>query len=171
MSAPLHIRCRRCGFLHLALSPAEAAARGMDAAAVLRARRCSACPSLEFDETGDEALVPAALPVAVIELPEPYAEIERWAVVRLRDVYEEPTRHVVGYVLSHSRLEAGEPYLGSPLRELDLDGRTARTRRGRRIHLVGEALPPGPLPRAIRAVLRRAEREWRLRLPAWDREL
>jgi hypothetical protein len=99
-----------------------------------------------------------AQPAASIE-PEAYARITRWGISS-----EASSMHIIGYIEEHGRLidDAGEPYIGSPLREIDLERRVAVNRSGRMIALVGDPLPPGDLPDDLKQVLGRAERAWRL---------
>ena len=101
-----------------------------------------------------------------------YARIARWALLRLREPRRTPTLHVLGYVVGHSRLsgETEQPYISSSLQKLDVGQRVAINRRGRRIALIGDPLPPGELPAEIQTVMRRAEREWRVDVAAeWER--
>lgn len=103
-----------------------------------------------------------------------HARITDWAIVELTEPCRPSTKHVVGYVGTHARIVAhhGEPYVGSQLKKLDVAKRMARNQRGKLILLVGEPLPPGPLPRDIRAVLQRVERQWALHSDAeWKRIL
>jgi hypothetical protein len=104
-----------------------------------------------------------ALPPATVE-PEVYGCIDRWEIVRLKEPGKVPTMHIIGYIAHHGRLihDTGQPYIGSSLREIDLKRRVVTNRRGRVITLVGDPLPPGDLPDDLKAVLRRAEREWKL---------
>jgi hypothetical protein len=93
-----------------------------------------------------------------------HARIERWAIVRLREPGKAATLHIVGYIIEHARLgdDIGQPYLGSSLREIDLERRVGVNRRGRTIALVGDPVAAGDLPLDLQAVLRRAEDDWRL---------
>jgi hypothetical protein len=104
-----------------------------------------------------------ARPAVSVE-PEVYACIVRWEIVRLKEPNKAPTMHIIGYIDRHGRLidDAGQPYIGSSLREIDLERRVVVNRRGRVIALVGDPLPPGDLPDDLKAMLRRAEREWEL---------
>jgi hypothetical protein len=110
-------------------------------------------------------------PAASVE-PEVYARIARWGIVLLREPHKAATMHVIGYVHHHGRLidQIGQPYIGSSLREIDLERRVVVNRRGRLIALVGGPLPPGDLPDDLKAMLHRAEREWELDSPVeWER--
>jgi hypothetical protein len=96
------------------------------------------------------------------DMTEIYAEITGWAFVLLREPNRKPTMHVLGYVVRHGRLvdDAGEPYIGSPLTDIDLEQRVVRNRRGKIIALIGEPLPPGRLPDDLYVMMSRAEAEW-----------
>jgi hypothetical protein len=95
---------------------------------------------------------------------EVYARVSDWAIVELRVADSPSTKHLVGCLVTHHRLvdQEGAPYIGSPLLEANIAERTGRTRRGRIVALIGDPLPPRHLPRDIRAMLRRAQKEWAL---------
>ena len=98
------------------------------------------------------------------ESVEPYARIADWALVRLHEPGRPATTHVVGHIVRHGRLidDAGAPYIGSALKEIDVARRMARNGRGKLIVLVGDPLPPGPLPDDLAAMIRQAEDEWQV---------
>jgi hypothetical protein len=101
-----------------------------------------------------------------------YAQIGRWAVLRLREPNRRPTLHVAGYVVKHSRFmtHIGSAYVGPRLGALDLERRIAANHKGGTIALLGEPLPGGRLPNEILRVLRRTCRLWELpREAAWER--
>jgi hypothetical protein len=69
------------------------------------------------------------------------------------------TTHVAGWIASHQRLGAAKPYVGSPLAELDLAGRSARNQSGRLIELAGEPLPMDEgLLASVEVTIERAQR-------------
>jgi len=101
-----------------------------------------------------------------------HARIACWAFVRVLEQGRAPTLHIVGYIAEHQRLSdnVGEPYIGSSLRGIDLERRTAINRRGRLVELVGEPFPTGHLPHDFHMMMRRAAAEWRVPDDAvWER--
>ncbi|MGK7871347.1 hypothetical protein [Falsiroseomonas sp. E2-1-a20] len=96
-----------------------------------------------------------------------HARIRLWIVVERAAPDVPPTRHVQGWIVGHDRLSPGglldgEPYIGSHLEDLDLEGRMARNHRGRLIQLVGDPWPGDKVPEELRRMQERAEAEWRL---------
>jgi hypothetical protein len=63
------------------------------------------------------------------ENPAIYAQIARWAILRLCEPDQKPTLHITGYIAMHSRFVAdvGAPYVGTRLNMLDLDMTHQRT--------------------------------------------
>ena len=66
--------------------------------------------------------------------------IQSWGIIAFMPPGLEPTRHVVGTVHTHPRIKGGEPYVSSPLAELDVTRGRARTQRSQPIELVGDPL-------------------------------
>jgi hypothetical protein len=97
-----------------------------------------------------------------------YARIRLWMVVECATPATPPTRHLQGWIVGHDRLSPGgllegEPYIGSRLQELDVEGRVARNHRGRLVELVGDPWPEGEeIPEELRRMQERAEVAWRL---------
>lgn len=106
------------------------------------------------------------------ENPTIYAQIERWAILRLREPDQKPTLHITGHIVMHTRFVAdvGAPYVGTRLSMLDLDSRIGVNHRGRTIALLGDPLPRGRLPDDILRALRRTCERWELpRDASWER--
>lgn len=100
----------------------------------------------------------------------PYASIRDWAVVNCCEPGKEPHSHLVGWIVHHSHLDRGDPYIGTALSALDIEHRKARNASGKLISLIGDPLPGDQWHSQIDAMLKRAQREWRL--PAdttWER--
>jgi hypothetical protein len=106
------------------------------------------------------------------DVPQVYARIAGWAFVQLREPGRPFTMHLVGYLIAHDRLvgPVGEAYIGSALREINLGRGTCHNGRGKLIALVGDPLPPGPLPEDLREMLRQAEELWQVQAgTTWER--
>lgn len=90
----------------------------------------------------------------------PYAVIRDWVILECK-VDGLTTTHAAGWIVRHRRLDVGEPYIGSPLTELDVTSRCARNQAGKLIELCGDPLPMDErLPSSIELMLDRAERAW-----------
>lgn len=99
----------------------------------------------------------------------PNRVVTNWHIVELVE-HEQATRHVVGTFVEEGQFEggigeAGDPYISSPIVELNLASGIARSQSGREIRLgkrVTGLASVGDLPRDQQMILQRAERMWGL---------
>lgn len=92
----------------------------------------------------------------------PYAVIRDWVILECR-ADGLTTTHVGGWTVRHHRLGEGKPYIGSPVRELDMASRSARNHAGRLVELLGDPLPMDDgLPASVMSMIDRAQRAWGL---------